>query len=153
MFLLSFLSCFFLMKSQVRVFYSVRLFLGLISAITETVLVIALSRKYGKRMAWYTLAMLCLTSGCFFASTSKFLVLFYDRMLYLFLVNMSNILMPICCLSSGFGLCKGCSQSVILYNWSVISVFSDLYCSVLFRFFAQYFFYVCCHSFLSTVPT
>ncbi|XP_010915516.1 alpha-1,2-mannosyltransferase ALG9 [Elaeis guineensis] len=57
-------------EDKVRVFYSVRLFLGLISTITETVLVIALSRKYGKRMAWYTLAMLCLTSGCFFASTS-----------------------------------------------------------------------------------
>ncbi|XP_038985116.1 dol-P-Man:Man(6)GlcNAc(2)-PP-Dol alpha-1,2-mannosyltransferase isoform X2 [Phoenix dactylifera] len=55
-------------EDKVRVFYAVRLFLGLISTITETVLVIALSRKYGKRMAWYTLAMLCLTSGCFFAS-------------------------------------------------------------------------------------
>lgn len=134
-------------------FYAVRLFLGLISTITETVLVIALSRKYGKRMAWYTLAMLCLTSGCFFASTSKFLVLFYDRMLYLFSVNISNTLMPICCLSSGFGLYKSCSQSVILYHWSFISVFSDLHCSVLLRFFAQYLFYVCCHSFLSAVPT
>uniref|UniRef100_A0A9I9DX93 Mannosyltransferase n=1 Tax=Cucumis melo TaxID=3656 RepID=A0A9I9DX93_CUCME len=30
----------------------------------------ALSRKFGKRLATYTLAMLCLTSGCFFASTS-----------------------------------------------------------------------------------
>ena len=55
---------------QVRVFYAVRLFLGLLSVITETVLVVALSRKYGKRLACYTLAMLCLTSGCFFASTS-----------------------------------------------------------------------------------
>ncbi|XP_068664205.1 alpha-1,2-mannosyltransferase ALG9 isoform X2 [Aristolochia californica] len=56
--------------SQFRVFYSVRLYLGLISAITETVLVVALSRKYGKRLASYALAMLCLSSGCFFASTS-----------------------------------------------------------------------------------
>ncbi|CAH9104378.1 unnamed protein product [Cuscuta epithymum] len=36
----------------------------------KTALVVALSRKYGKRLASYTLAMLCLTSGCFFASTS-----------------------------------------------------------------------------------
>ncbi|MCI18557.1 dol-P-Man:Man(6)GlcNAc(2)-PP-Dol alpha-12-mannosyltransferase-like, partial [Trifolium medium] len=35
-----------------------------------TVLVVAVSRKYGKRLASYTLAMLCLASGCFFASTS-----------------------------------------------------------------------------------
>ncbi|KAL5731184.1 dextrin dextranase [Ranunculus cassubicifolius] len=55
---------------KVKVFYAVRLFLGLISAITETVLVVSLSRKYGKRLASYALAMLCLTSGCFFASTS-----------------------------------------------------------------------------------
>ncbi|KAK9937864.1 hypothetical protein M0R45_014631 [Rubus argutus] len=57
-------------EDKVRVFYAVRLFLGLISVITETILVYALSRKYGKRLASYTLAMLCLTSGCFFASTS-----------------------------------------------------------------------------------
>ncbi|PRQ31047.1 putative hexosyltransferase [Rosa chinensis] len=57
-------------EEKVRVFYAVRIFLGLISVITETILVYALSRKYGKRLASYTLAMLCLTSGCFFASTS-----------------------------------------------------------------------------------
>ncbi|KAG8052980.1 hypothetical protein GUJ93_ZPchr0001g30992 [Zizania palustris] len=57
-------------EHKVRVFYSVRIFLGLISTITETVLVVALSRRYGKRSACYVLAMLCLTSGCFFASTS-----------------------------------------------------------------------------------
>ncbi|KAK8956345.1 Dol-P-Man:Man(6)GlcNAc(2)-PP-Dol alpha-1,2-mannosyltransferase [Platanthera guangdongensis] len=57
-------------KAKVQVFYTVRLFLGLISTITETVLIVALSRKYGKRFATYTLAMLCLTSGCFFSSTS-----------------------------------------------------------------------------------
>ncbi|XP_010537732.1 PREDICTED: dol-P-Man:Man(6)GlcNAc(2)-PP-Dol alpha-1,2-mannosyltransferase [Tarenaya hassleriana] len=55
---------------KVRVFYAVRLFLGLVSAVSDTVLVVALSRKYGKRLATYALAMLCLTSGCFFASTS-----------------------------------------------------------------------------------
>ncbi|KAG9446791.1 hypothetical protein H6P81_012919 [Aristolochia fimbriata] len=57
-------------EEKFRVFYSVRLFLGLISALTETALVVALSRKFGKRLASYALAMLCLTSGCFFASTS-----------------------------------------------------------------------------------
>ncbi|XP_010498021.1 PREDICTED: dol-P-Man:Man(6)GlcNAc(2)-PP-Dol alpha-1,2-mannosyltransferase isoform X2 [Camelina sativa] len=55
---------------KVRVFYAVRLFLGLVSAVSDTVLVVALSRKYGKRIATYAVAMLCLTSGCFFASTS-----------------------------------------------------------------------------------
>ena len=54
-----------------RVFFAVRLFLGLLSVVSETVLVVALSKKYGKRLATYTLAMLCLTSGCFFASTSE----------------------------------------------------------------------------------
>ncbi|KAH0864039.1 hypothetical protein HID58_081250 [Brassica napus] len=55
---------------KVRVFYAVRLFLGLVSAVSDTILVVALSRKYGKRIATYAVAMLCLTSGCFFASTS-----------------------------------------------------------------------------------
>ncbi|KDO44639.1 hypothetical protein CISIN_1g008307mg [Citrus sinensis] len=57
-------------EDKVRVFYAVRLFLGLLSVTTDAVLVVALSRKYGRRLASYTLAMLCLTSGCFFASTS-----------------------------------------------------------------------------------
>ncbi|XP_028056503.1 dol-P-Man:Man(6)GlcNAc(2)-PP-Dol alpha-1,2-mannosyltransferase-like isoform X1 [Camellia sinensis] len=57
-------------EEKVRVFYAVRIFLGLLSVITEAALIIALSRKYGKRLACYALAMLCLTSGCFFASTS-----------------------------------------------------------------------------------
>lgn len=52
-------------------FYAVRFFLGFLSVSTETVLVVALSRKYGRRIALYALAMLCLASGCFFASTSK----------------------------------------------------------------------------------
>ena len=65
----------FVVVVQIRVFYSVRIFLGLISTITETVLVVALSRRYGKRLACYVLAMLCLSSGCFFASTSMFLLL------------------------------------------------------------------------------
>lgn len=70
---------------QVRVFYAVRLFLGLISVITETILVYALSRKYGKRLASYTLAMLCLTSGCFFASTSAWPFFFLPGFLILVL--------------------------------------------------------------------
>ncbi|GFZ05108.1 alg9-like mannosyltransferase family [Actinidia rufa] len=57
-------------EEKVRVFYAVRIFLGLLSVITETALVVALSRRYGKRLASYALAMMCLTSGCFFASTS-----------------------------------------------------------------------------------
>lgn len=63
-------SSWFFSDEKDKVFYAVRLFLGLLSAISETVLVVALSRKYGKRLASYALAMLCLTSGCFFASTS-----------------------------------------------------------------------------------
>lgn len=57
-------------EDKARVFYAVRLFLGLISVVADATLVVALSRKYGKRLASYALAMLCLTSGCFFASTS-----------------------------------------------------------------------------------
>lgn len=57
-------------EEKVRVFYAVRIFLGLLSVISEAALVVALSRKYGKRLACYTLSLLCLTSGCFFASTS-----------------------------------------------------------------------------------
>ncbi|KAK9046446.1 hypothetical protein V6N11_052333 [Hibiscus sabdariffa] len=55
---------------KVRVFYAVRIFLGLLSVISDATLVIAVSRKYGKYLAFYALAMLCLASGCFFASTS-----------------------------------------------------------------------------------
>ncbi|MCD9560358.1 mannosyltransferase [Datura stramonium] len=57
-------------EEKVRVFYAVRIFLALLSVISDAALVVALSRKYGKRLASYTLAMLCLASGCFFASTS-----------------------------------------------------------------------------------
>lgn len=58
-----------------------RIFLGLLSVITEATLVVALSRKYGKRLGSYTLAMLCLTSGCFFASTSAYAS--FDAILFL----------------------------------------------------------------------
>ncbi|XP_057952186.1 dol-P-Man:Man(6)GlcNAc(2)-PP-Dol alpha-1,2-mannosyltransferase isoform X2 [Malania oleifera] len=57
-------------EEKVRVFFAVRIFLGFLSVIADSVLIVALSRKYGKRIASYALAMLCLTSGCFFASTS-----------------------------------------------------------------------------------
>ncbi|KAL8505723.1 hypothetical protein ACS0TY_016804 [Phlomoides rotata] len=57
-------------EEKVRVFYAVRIFLGIISVIADAALIVALSRKYGKRLASYTLAMLCLASGCYFASTS-----------------------------------------------------------------------------------
>ncbi|XP_074290231.1 alpha-1,2-mannosyltransferase ALG9-like [Silene latifolia] len=55
---------------KVKVFYAVRLFLGILSVVADAFLVVALSRKYGKRIASYTLMMLCLTSGCYLASTS-----------------------------------------------------------------------------------
>ncbi|KAJ4833957.1 mannosyltransferase [Turnera subulata] len=58
------------LNPKVRVFYAVRLFLGAISVVADATLVVALSRNYGKRLASYALAMLCLTSGCFFATTS-----------------------------------------------------------------------------------
>ncbi|KAL6538307.1 mannosyltransferase [Orobanche gracilis] len=57
-------------EEKVRVFYAVRFFLGILSVISDAALVVSLSKKYGKRLASYTLAMLCLASGCFFASTS-----------------------------------------------------------------------------------
>uniref|UniRef100_A0A7N1A7V4 Mannosyltransferase n=1 Tax=Kalanchoe fedtschenkoi TaxID=63787 RepID=A0A7N1A7V4_KALFE len=57
-------------EDKVKVFVAVRLFLAFLSVVSDSVLVIALARKYGNRLASYTLAMLCLTSGCFFASTS-----------------------------------------------------------------------------------
>ncbi|KAH6795756.1 hypothetical protein C2S51_036742 [Perilla frutescens var. frutescens] len=57
-------------EDKVRVFYVMRVFLGVLSVIADAALVVALSRKYGQRLASYTLAMLCLASGCFFASTS-----------------------------------------------------------------------------------
>ncbi|XP_016437319.2 alpha-1,2-mannosyltransferase ALG9 [Nicotiana tabacum] len=57
-------------EEKVRVLYAVRIFLAVLSVISDAALVVALSRKYGKRLASYTLAMLCLASGCFFASTS-----------------------------------------------------------------------------------
>lgn len=71
-FIYLFLKFLHLSTCQVRVFYAVRIFLAVLSVISDAALVVALSRKYGKRLASYTLAMLCLASGCFFASTSMF---------------------------------------------------------------------------------
>uniref|UniRef100_A0A0D6R9T7 Mannosyltransferase n=1 Tax=Araucaria cunninghamii TaxID=56994 RepID=A0A0D6R9T7_ARACU len=57
-------------QRKVLVFYLVRLVLGLASTISETALVVALSAKYGRRLAITTLFLLAFTSGCFIASTS-----------------------------------------------------------------------------------
>eukprot|EP00250_Pteridium_aquilinum_P012965 c2104_g1_i1 orf=506-2251(-) len=55
---------------KVHVFYATRLALGILSAGSEAALVSASSRRYGKRLAAYTLMLLCFSSGCFNASTS-----------------------------------------------------------------------------------
>ncbi|KAL3636925.1 hypothetical protein CASFOL_019224 [Castilleja foliolosa] len=68
--------------TSVNVFYAVRIFLGILSVISDAALVVALSRKYGKRLASYTLAMLCLASGCFFASTTAALSVIVDHLYY-----------------------------------------------------------------------
>ncbi|KAL3675053.1 hypothetical protein R1sor_025001 [Riccia sorocarpa] len=57
-------------EGKVQAFYFLRFILGLISASTEAALVAALSSTYGRRLAAYTLMLLCFTSGCFTASTS-----------------------------------------------------------------------------------
>lgn len=67
-----------------------RLFLAFLSVAADAVLVVALSRKYGKRLASYALAMLCLTSGCFFASTSESL-----SINFIFVQNIFNFLIMI----------------------------------------------------------
>ncbi|KAJ7546232.1 hypothetical protein O6H91_08G031300 [Diphasiastrum complanatum] len=55
---------------KVGVFYSLRFALGALSALTEAALVESISRRFGRRVAAYTLVLLCFTSGCFNASTS-----------------------------------------------------------------------------------
>lgn len=57
---------------QVQVFFTVRLALGLASASTEATLVEAANRKCGARVGMYTLMLLCVSSGCFNASTSMY---------------------------------------------------------------------------------
>ena len=105
---------------QVRVFYAVRLFLGLLSVITETVLVVALSRKHGKRLASYTLAMLCLTSGCFFASTSGWPFSIMSPLFLKILLAFSNFAFVLC-------------LSDVLYFsiWSSILIIWIFSCSIL----------------------
>lgn len=56
--------------TKMHVFYSVRLALGLVSAATEATLVSAANQKLGPRVGMYTLMLLCVSSGCFNASTS-----------------------------------------------------------------------------------
>jgi hypothetical protein len=57
---------------QVQVFFTLRLALGLLSAVTEATLVAVVTRRYGARMGMYTLGILCISSGCFNASTSMY---------------------------------------------------------------------------------
>lgn len=59
-----------------HVFYSVRLALGLVSAATEATLVSAANQKLGPRVGMYTLMLLCVSSGCFNASTSTYVYYF-----------------------------------------------------------------------------
>lgn len=93
------------MYLQVRVFYAVRLFLGLLSVVADATLVIALSRKYGKRLASYALAMLCLTSGCFFASTSEWTFFSVSRILQNNIL-VSLVLLLVIVFSTAFFLAK-----------------------------------------------
>lgn len=58
--------------SKVQVFFTLRLALGFLSAVTEATLVAVVTRRYGARMGMYTLGILCISSGCFNASTSMF---------------------------------------------------------------------------------
>lgn len=67
-------------------------FLALISVVVDAALVVAVSRKYGKRLASYALAMLCLASGCFFASTSKMVFERITCMFSFFIVNQPHVL-------------------------------------------------------------
>ncbi|MCO5587878.1 hypothetical protein L7F22_041830 [Adiantum nelumboides] len=55
---------------KVHVFYATRLALGIFSAASEAALVSSSSRRFGKRLAAYTLMLLCFSSGCFNSSTS-----------------------------------------------------------------------------------
>ncbi len=57
---------------QVQVFFTLRLALGFLSAVTEATLVAVVTRRYGARMGMYTLGILCISSGCFNASTSMY---------------------------------------------------------------------------------
>ncbi|KAK1321438.1 Dol-P-Man:Man(6)GlcNAc(2)-PP-Dol alpha-1,2-mannosyltransferase [Acorus calamus] len=93
---------------KVRVFYAVRLFLGLISTASDTMLIVALSRRYGRRIASYTLAMLCLTSGCFFASTS-----FLPSSLSMYAVTLSSALF----LLEKYGMAVSVAAAGVILGW------------------------------------
>lgn len=138
---------------QVRVFYAVRLFLAFLSVITDTVLVVALSRKYGKRLASYTLAMLCLTSGCFFASTSGWAISifllwsvhsisgFLTSQIFIFLIIHFCFQFSYCYISyfSGAIYSMKCEMTMLMTLFS--------------RFFAQFILYVCHVSFIRVISS
>ncbi|XP_042494529.1 dol-P-Man:Man(6)GlcNAc(2)-PP-Dol alpha-1,2-mannosyltransferase [Macadamia integrifolia] len=114
-------------EEKVRVFYAVRLFLGFISAITEAALVVALSRKYGKRLASYALAMLCLTSGCFFASTS-----FLPSSFSMYAVSLSSALF----LLEKYAMAVSVAAIGVIIGWPFsILVFLPITCYSLMRRF------------------
>ncbi|KAE8691853.1 14-3-3 brain family protein [Hibiscus syriacus] len=98
---------------KVRVFYAVRLFLGLLSVISDAT---AVSRMDGKHFAFYALAMLCLASGCFFGSTS-------------FLP--SSFSMYAMSLSSGLFLLDKPAQAVTVAAVRVILVFVGDRCKII----------------------
>lgn len=116
-----------ILKLQFKVFYAVRLFLGLLSVITEATLVVALSRKYGKRLGSYTLAMLCLTSGCFFASTSAYASL--HAILFLVFCNITFLFL----------------HKMVLLVTVIVYIFFSC------RFLAKFIFYVCYFSVVSII--
>jgi alpha-1,2-mannosyltransferase len=127
---------------KVRVFYSVRIFLGLISTISETVLVVALSRRYGKRLACYVLAMLCLSSGCFFVSTSM-------------LIQRLLLCQYQVCLSSG---CFFASFLLLFGNYIadvwLLQLGATLIIFILYsRFLARFILHVCSNTFVCTLPS
>ncbi|KAF8391230.1 hypothetical protein HHK36_023532 [Tetracentron sinense] len=118
-------------EEKVRVFYAVRLFLGLVSAMTETALVVALSRKYGKRLASYALAMLCLTSGCYFASTS-----FLPSSFSMYAVTLSSALF----LLEKPAMAVAVAAAGVILGWPFsILVFLPITCYSLKRRFKQVF--------------
>lgn len=134
-----------ILSLQVRVFYAVRIFLGILSVITDAALVVALSRKYGKRLACYALAMLCLTSGCFFASTSEYaysLCYGYPHLLALcgcrirqgIFVGTSDHFFQ-------YGSCSSsCHYKFLFICWPLISTLNLLFFC---RFFAKFILDVC----------
>lgn len=79
-----------------KVFYAVRIFLGFLSVMADSALVVAVSRTYGKRLAAYTLAMLCLASGCFFSSTSKYVFLINCYLICALLIYNSLVMHFLC---------------------------------------------------------